>query len=180
MGRRSRKLKCAGIILAIILTALFLFNFCYAIFVPIFVFGVQRTPMQKKFDLDEQTINDIKVWEMKNLDGRNRRRPTIFFMIDKEPDDKEEIIRLCNDLYETKKDYIVGYFSNFKIENGCFIEIYKKTKFLPKYYIEKIPKDKWDSRDIIDDHIYELTAVVKLDSSFKINGIQIKPYGDGR
>ncbi len=52
---------------------------------------VRPIPKQKFYRLESFKINGIKAWEMKNLRSDKSSSLTMFYMIDKKPEKKEEI-----------------------------------------------------------------------------------------
>ena len=127
-------------------------------------------PNQKKFPREIQKIDGIAIWEMKNLAYyKNRDTPQFFFMLERVP---QNICPVIGEYYNANKERIKKEVLMRALENGIRLEFYKKSKKLPKYFVEEFG-GKWIMRDLIQDHEEDLIAVLELDNNLNIKKIEI-------
>lgn len=134
---------------------------------------VRPIPKQKFYWLEPININGIKAWEMKNLRSGKTSSLTMFYMIDKKPEKKDEIINLCKELIEKQKTVIQARIKEYEDKDSVRVDIYLETKSLPKYYKETIARNKFAQRDWINDHFDDQIAMVFLNSNLEITYIWV-------
>lgn len=134
---------------------------------------VRPIPKQKFYWLESVKINGIKAWEMKNLRSDKSSSLTMFYMIDKKPEKKEEIINLCKGLIEKQRTVIQARIEEYEDKDTACVEIYLESKSLPKYYKETVARNKFAQRDWINDHFDSEIAMVFLNSNLEITYIWI-------
>lgn len=130
-------------------------------------------PKQKFYWLEPVKINGIKAWEMKNLRSDKSSSLTMFYMIDKKPEKKDEIINLCKELIEKQKTVIQARVKEYEDKDNVRVDIYLETKSLPKYYKETVARNKFAQRDWINDHFDSEIAMVFLNSNLEITYIWV-------
>ena len=130
-------------------------------------------PKQKFYWLESFKINGIKAWEMKNLRSDKSSSLTMFYMINKSPEKKEEIINFCKELIEKQKTVIQARVKEYEDKDNVRVDIYLETKSLPKYYKETVARNKFAQRDWINDHFDDQIAMVFLNSNLEITYIWV-------
>ncbi len=133
---------------------------------------VNVVPKQKFYWLEPFRINGIKVWELKNLQSSKSSSLTMFYMAEKSPEKKEEIIDFCKELIEKQQPVIQTRIKEHEDKDTAQVEIYLETKSMPKYYKETFG-NKWAVKDLINDHFDAQIAMVFLNSSLEITYIWV-------
>lgn len=110
---------------------------------------------------------------MKNLRNDKSSSLIMFYMINKSPEKKEEIINFCKELIEKQKTVIQARVKEYEDKDNVRVDIYLETKSLPKYYKETVAKNKFAQRDWINDHFDDQIAMVFLNSNLEITDIWV-------
>ncbi|MBD5438165.1 MAG: hypothetical protein HDR37_06320 [Treponema sp.] len=134
---------------------------------------VRPIPKQKFYWIESININGIKTWEMKNLRSDKSYHLTMFYMINKSLEKKEEIINFCKELIEKQKTVIQARVKEYGDKDNVRVDIYLETKSLPKYYKEIVARNKFAQRDWINDHFDDQIAMVFLNSNLEITYIWV-------
>ncbi len=134
---------------------------------------LNRVPAQRFYILNSESIDGIKVWELKNLNKKKSSYFVMSYMMNKKPETREKTTTLCKELIEKQRLVIKKKQEEYPDTEIIKINLYLESEELPKYYIETYPSTSWARRDIIEDHIDELVASIQMNLNYEITDIRV-------
>ena len=134
---------------------------------------LNRVPAQKIYILNSESIDGIKVWELKNLNNKKSSYFVMSYMMNKKPETRKKTTTLCQELIEKQRLVIKKKQEEYPDTEIIEINLYLESEELPRYYIETYPSTSWSRRDVIEDHIDEHIASIQLNLNYEITDIRV-------
>lgn len=134
---------------------------------------LNRVPAQKFYILNSESIDGIKVWELKNLNNKKSSYFVMSYMMNKKPETRKKTTTLCKELIEKQRLVIKKKQEEYPDTEIIEINLYLESEELPRYYIETYPSTSWSRRDVIEDHIDEHIASIQLNLNYEITDIRV-------
>ena len=94
---------------------------------------LNRVPAQKFYILNSESIDGIKVWELKNLNNKKSSYFVMSYMMNKKPETRKKTTKLCKELIEKQRLVIKKKQEEYPDTEIIEINLYLESEELPKY-----------------------------------------------